>query len=196
MVVFDPVMGERERAVLTKLGCGVIAVNEEGKRCCCEGDGLGGAREGPGAEGRQGHDQCRPTLFFMPHCPMRLYSNLLWANWTSEALGCLVILGNSLAAYSDRIISADALQDPSNSVLRAAPLLEELPASPTPAESRKSRDAELLPHAEAAFSDMSISFSPPERRRSEEGLWALGRRPIEFDGGPDGELVTGRAVTS
>lgn len=87
MLLFDPVMGEIERAILAKLGCGVIEINEQGKRCCC----------GPieGTEGKQKglEARCRPTLFFMPHCPMRLYSNLLWANWSAAgargATGCI-----------------------------------------------------------------------------------------------------------
>lgn len=32
------------------------------------------------------------TLFFLPHCPYRLYCNLLWENWNN--LGKLVIFGN------------------------------------------------------------------------------------------------------
>ena len=33
------------------------------------------------------------VLYFMPHCPYRLYVNVLWANW-SEGLDRLCILGN------------------------------------------------------------------------------------------------------
>lgn len=36
----------------------------------------------------------RRVLFYMPHCPQRLYSNVLWANWTPQALARLLILGN------------------------------------------------------------------------------------------------------
>lgn len=42
------------------------------------------------------------TLFFMPHCPLRLYDNVLWANW--NALDKVIIFGNSLLAYSERTI--------------------------------------------------------------------------------------------
>jgi hypothetical protein len=34
------------------------------------------------------------ALFFMPHCPRRLYSNLLWANWRPRALSSLAVAGN------------------------------------------------------------------------------------------------------
>ena len=40
------------------------------------------------------------TLFFMPHCPLRLYDNVLWANW--NALEKVILFGNSLLAYSER----------------------------------------------------------------------------------------------
>lgn len=42
------------------------------------------------------------TLFFMPHCPLRLYDNVLWANW--NALEKVILFGNSLLAYSERSI--------------------------------------------------------------------------------------------
>jgi hypothetical protein len=42
------------------------------------------------------------TLFFMPHCPLRLYDNVLWANW--DMLDKVVLFGNSLHAYSERTI--------------------------------------------------------------------------------------------
>jgi hypothetical protein len=43
-----------------------------------------------------------PTLFYMPHCPARLYENVLSANWEelhSETSTPLLILGNSLRNY-------------------------------------------------------------------------------------------------
>jgi 2'-phosphotransferase len=47
---------------------------------------------------------CRPvgtkgttTIFFMPHCPMALYANVLYTNW--DSLDKLVIFGNSLSSY-------------------------------------------------------------------------------------------------
>ncbi|CAM9416300.1 unnamed protein product [Choristocarpus tenellus] len=179
MLVFDPAMGKGELAVLSRLGCGVIPQNEEGKRCC-----FGRDKAGP----------C-PTLFFMPHCPMRLYSNLLWANWSSEGFSSFLILGNSLAAYGERIILAEALADESNCVLRASSLLEEETVVPTPGEARRLRDTELLPHAERAFSDLALVFSPPELRVTPEGITALSRQPKEYVEGVDGELITGKART-
>jgi hypothetical protein len=38
-------------------------------------------------------------LFFMPHCPIALYENVLEANWTSLNLNKIIILGNS---FNDR----------------------------------------------------------------------------------------------
>lgn len=35
---------------------------------------------------------CRSTLFYMPHCPYRLYCSVLWTNW--EFLDNIAILGN------------------------------------------------------------------------------------------------------
>jgi len=41
------------------------------------------------------------TLFYMPHCPYRLYSHVLWANWGFN-LGKITIVGNSFSSYEIR----------------------------------------------------------------------------------------------
>ena len=63
MDVYDPVLGEGERAMLRARGCGVPERNEEGRRSVAAAE----------AEG--------VTLFFMPHCGRQLYANVLEANW-------------------------------------------------------------------------------------------------------------------
>ncbi|KAJ8699780.1 hypothetical protein PTI98_002868 [Pleurotus ostreatus] len=40
-----------------------------------------------------------PTLFFMPHCDLSLYENILRANWTPQRLARLVLVANNLSDY-------------------------------------------------------------------------------------------------
>ncbi|CAM9467424.1 unnamed protein product [Hapterophycus canaliculatus] len=205
MLVFDPVMGETERAILAALDCRTLE-NEEGKRCCC---GNGGATESKGeCEGNSGdeggNEAVTPTLFFMPHCPQRLYSNVLWANWSSRALGSIIILGNKISRYrEDRLLDARARHDPTNALLRAGPLLRDIdlqvpyPTSTGTPEDKGMwrRDSQKLPRLERAFNDLALSFSGPDARSSADGVAALLDRPLEFVEIADGELVTGRAGT-
>ena len=88
MDVYDPVLGEAERAMLRARGCGVPERNEEGRRSVAAAE----------AEA--------VTLFFMPHCGRQLYANVLEANWGAQQLARLAILGNSFTAYADALTAA------------------------------------------------------------------------------------------
>ncbi|CAM9545165.1 unnamed protein product, partial [Chrysoparadoxa australica] len=136
MEFFDPVTTRVEQAVLEQLGFEVQSIDREGK-----------------------HWVSVPTLFFMPHCPMRLYSNLLWANWAS--LGNLLLLGNSLTLYRDRPLTAEQRLDRSNCVLQLleASLVEEVPVVLPRQAERCLRD---LPHLEGAFNDLALCYFPLE----------------------------------
>ncbi|CAN0319692.1 unnamed protein product [Laminaria digitata] len=131
----------------------------------------------------------------MPHCPQRLYSNVLWANWSYSALGSIIILGNKMSSYRDRTLSTTALADPTNAILRSEPLLEDIDLLPYQGPDRKvrwRRDVERLPRLERAFNDLTLSFSSPGARASDAGVAALRDRPLEFVEEVDGELITGR----
>jgi len=98
------------------------------------------------------------TLFYMPHCPMRLYCNVIWAHWdhilpawieqkntlptkcTTAAPGTnasnivednnqILVFGNSFRAYEDRTISSEKRLDRTNGVFRIAPFSREIPVS-------------------------------------------------------------------
>jgi hypothetical protein len=75
--VFDPVLTDMDRELYLHLGIPVLTVNSKGK-----------------------HSVTARTLFFMPHCPYRLYCNVLWANW--ENLERIHIFGNRLVHYFHR----------------------------------------------------------------------------------------------
>ena len=76
MQFFDPIITAPEAEVLTTLHVEIITENEMGKRTAVT-----------------------PALFFMPHCDLPLYNNLLWANWRPECLCNVALLGNSLDFY-------------------------------------------------------------------------------------------------
>ncbi|XP_033627439.1 uncharacterized protein LOC117290253 [Asterias rubens] len=80
--VYDPRFTEEEKQILLNLGFNVIQQNEECKRA---------------ASGT--------TLFYMPHCGKPLYNNLLWANWSTQRLSSIVIIGNSFQNIQERIPS-------------------------------------------------------------------------------------------
>lgn len=78
-LIFDPILSSIDTLFLQKNDWNVISSNEEGKRK---------------AES--------PTVFFMPHCPLALYNNVLKSNWNPSALSQLIIIGNSFDSYSMR----------------------------------------------------------------------------------------------
>ncbi len=93
-----------DRRLLASLGLTVLAHDDAGKRLLAGDDGDGGLEEGSSSGGNSSSDggggggskgeRRGMVLFFMPHCPRRLYSNLLWANWRPRALPSLVVAGN------------------------------------------------------------------------------------------------------
>ena len=43
-----------------------------------------------------------PTIFYMPHCGTALYNNLLWSNWSLDALSQMLLIGNSFRGLEER----------------------------------------------------------------------------------------------
>ncbi|XP_054450385.1 SRR1-like protein [Pteronotus mesoamericanus] len=81
--VYDPLFSQLEIAVLNTLGVTVLRENEEGKRSVCG----------------------EPTIFYMLHCGTALYNNLLWSNWSADALSKMVIIGNSFKGLEERLLT-------------------------------------------------------------------------------------------
>jgi hypothetical protein len=84
MHLYDPVLSDNEKAAAAALGFSMLPVNEVGLRAVS-----------------------MHTLFFMPHCGRRLYSNVLRANWGAQGLGNLLIVGNSFQSYRLRMLTDD-----------------------------------------------------------------------------------------
>ncbi|XP_067556507.1 SRR1-like protein isoform X1 [Pseudorca crassidens] len=81
--VYDPLFSQLEIAVLSTLGVVVLSENEEGKRSVYG----------------------EPTVFYMLHCGTALYNNLLWRNWSIDALSKMVIVGNSFRGLEERLLT-------------------------------------------------------------------------------------------
>nr|XP_006213636.1 SRR1-like protein isoform X1 [Vicugna pacos] len=81
--VYDPLFSQLEIAVLNTLGVTVLSENEEGKRSV----------------------RGEPTVFYMPHCGTALYNNLLWRNWSADALSKMVVIGNSFRGLEERLLT-------------------------------------------------------------------------------------------
>lgn len=80
-MIFDPVLNELEIKVCNFYNLAISNDNVKGKHEAISNNN-------------------KKTLFFMPHCPYRLYCNLLWQNWYK--LCDVVIFGNSFTSYDLR----------------------------------------------------------------------------------------------
>jgi len=99
---YDPLFDRLDTHLLTLLGWHVLPHNEHGKR-----------------------PALTPTLFFMPCCHRRLYSNLLRANWSPACLGNVLLVGNSLRSYEERALASEKGNDESDCVLPLLPWVRE-----------------------------------------------------------------------
>eukprot|EP01038_Epipyxis_sp_PR26KG_P005852 gene5852-8075_t len=71
-------------------------------------------------------DKNKSILYWMPHCPYRLYCMILWNHW--KYLNKIVIIGNSFASYSTRRI---AIEDPTDSLNLVGSYFNEISVWPT-----------------------------------------------------------------
>jgi len=105
--------------------------------------------------------KCAHTLFYMPHCPMRLYCNVLWAHWDhifpidKTRDEPILIFGNSFLTYEERVISSEKRADPTNGVFSIVPFSKEV--SVGKAGSRNSGIVvDELRHLAVAFNDCNV----------------------------------------
>lgn len=158
----DPVFEAADAALLRRCGCAPRAAVDLGKRRLRAADG-------------------GVTVLYMPHCPMRLYCNLLWANWASADLARLVVVGNDFREYVTSLArGAERRADPTNGVVRCAPF-----ASVTGEYARAHAKAE--PDLERAFANTAVHAFETWGRGAARAALVEAARPPEFSG-QDAEL--------
>ncbi|XP_023857368.1 SRR1-like protein isoform X2 [Salvelinus sp. IW2-2015] len=117
----------------------------------------------------------RPTLFYLMHCGKALYNNLLWKNWSRDALPLLTIIGNSFAGIQDRMIQRELKRDYSY-IAHAVCVCEEWPL---PCPSR------LLD----IFNDTAlITFKPSSLCNLPQSTWGEAPEP-QYQHCPDLEII-------
>ncbi|KAM4054160.1 SRR1-like protein isoform 1-T2 [Anomaloglossus baeobatrachus] len=150
--VFDPVFSQLDIAVLRELGLTLVMKNEEGK-----------------------HAVNRPTVFFMLHCGKALYNNLLWRNWSCDALSQMIIIGNSFKGIEERLVSR-VLQRDYIYIYKSLRVVEETPFP----ESNQYSDI---------FNDTSIhSFPAAELKTLPKETWLCQEEP-QYEDCEDLEII-------
>ncbi|XP_007443813.2 SRR1-like protein [Python bivittatus] len=128
--------------VLSGLGLTVLRRNEEGKRSI----------EGP-------------TLFYMIHCGKALYNNLLWSNWSVEALSQMVVVGNSFRGFEERLL-AKVFHENYSYIAKVLEATQEEALPPHPR------------HLDV-FNDTSVHRFPLEKLRDlPQDCWACQQEPV------------------
>ena len=173
---FEPFMNTMERSILEQIfHVDILEKNERGKRSIDD-------------------NTTTTTLFFMPHCPMRLYTNVLWANW-GDSLLRTIIFGNSFTAYDDRTMDSTIRRDPTNGIFRALSFLKEqewnsLVSKDNAAKKKLTlaslEDGAALNHLEKAFNDCVITSFHTTKGSHNSFVWP--ERPQEYQFQPDGNV--------
>jgi hypothetical protein len=50
------------------------------------------------------HAVQRPTILYMPHCDLKLYENIIGANWSEEQLARIIFVANRFSDYTDKYV--------------------------------------------------------------------------------------------
>ena len=94
----------------------------------------------------------------MPHCPMRLYCNVLWSHW--DQLDTTIIFGNSFHSYDERILSSERRKDRTNGMFQILDCTNEIPVIVSKEDVDNFVGDGALIHLENAFNDCNvISFT-------------------------------------
>uniref|UniRef100_H0X307 SRR1-like domain-containing protein n=2 Tax=Otolemur garnettii TaxID=30611 RepID=H0X307_OTOGA len=158
--VYDPLFSQLEIAVLNTLGVIVLSENEEGKRSICG----------------------EPTIFYMLHCGTALYNNLLWSNWSADALSKMVIIGNSFKGLEERLL-ARVLQKNYPYIAKILKGLEELEFPQT------SQFTDI-------FNDTSIHWFPVQKLdQFPMDIWAFQEEP-DYQDCEDLEIIRNEKMTT
>jgi len=178
MYYYEPLMTLQESKVLKQFDIRVIEENERGKRAVNNNNGSG-----------YGDDDNKmnngATLFFMPHCPLSLYTNVFHTNW--DCLRQIIIFGNSLSNYIDGG-NTSIVTDPKKQ--QALQILELLQPHWTVDNLRMNKKdiADRAAYFEQAFNDSSFTcFSTPKITAPDvTATWPERPHldaPLGFDGG-------------
>lgn len=97
--VYDPVFTDADKALLQSFGM----------RCLADTDGK--------------HEVERPTILYMPHCDLKLYENIIGANWSEEQLARIIFVANRFKDYTDNYPQSK-LEVESPFLMRLVPHLE------------------------------------------------------------------------
>ena len=161
MYYFEPLMTKEESKVLQNLGITIINQNERGKRTIEK-------------------DNNDIALFFMPHCPMSLYTNLFHTNW--DFLQKVLIFGNSLDNYIlHNHITTDLHKQQAMTILETLQPLWKVDQLPI----HKKDIEELAAYFEQAFNDSSVTSFVTITNSTSTG-WPE-RPPLDLPVNYDGE---------
>ena len=178
MYYYEPLMTLQESKVLKQFDIQVIEENERGKRSANNDNGNG-----------NGDDDIKinngATLFFMPHCPLSLYTNVFHTNW--DCLRQIVIFGNSLSNYIDGGNTSIVTDPKKQQALQILELLQPLWTVDNLRMNKKDI-ADRAAYFEQAFNDSSFtSFSTPKITAPDvTATWPERPHldtPFEYDGG-------------
>ncbi|KLO07981.1 hypothetical protein SCHPADRAFT_835884, partial [Schizopora paradoxa] len=100
ITAYDPISSQADIDLLAKFGIKTCSENQHGA-----------------------YTLAVPTLAFMPHCEIRLYERFIRANWTTERLLRLLLIGNDLPMYIERRVSHSSTHSEYPCIARLAPLL-------------------------------------------------------------------------
>lgn len=112
------------------------------------------------------------SLFFMPHCPLLLYANVLWANWEEKSR--VILFGNSLPMYQERTMEKSKFPD---TLFILLPFVKQTRVDVSKSDIEKT-DGNL----ESAFNDSYLT-----RIMIDDDTELPNRPPQAFDG--DGEVI-------